>query len=175
MPMTRPAIRPRSRRWVTARCATSGLLRGRSRFLSYPLPFVGEGAERTSVSEAGEGESFAQSPLTRLALRYRSRASHPLPQGERERERPAPPISPLQLLREQHQRLAIDLGVVPFAHGVEIRRALAVGMAGLPAIDLEQIGGGGQHVRHRVAQVDMAVAVIVDAVLDVGRRQKMRL
>ena len=47
--------------------------------------------------------------------------------------------------------------------------------AGLPAVGLQQIGGRGEHVRHAVAQVDMAVAVVVDAVLDIRRRQKLRL
>ena len=47
--------------------------------------------------------------------------------------------------------------------------------AGLPAVDLQQIGRRGQHVRHAVAQIDVAVAVEVDAVLDVGRRQELGL
>ena len=37
---------------------------------------------------------------------------------------------------------------------------------------LSRLAVGGEHVRHAVAQIDMAVAVVVDAVLDVGRRQE---
>src|SRR5262245_41199560 len=48
-------------------------------------------------------------------------------------------------------------------------------VAGLPAIGFEQIGGRGQHVWNGMAQIDMAVAVVVDAVLDVRRRQKLCL
>jgi hypothetical protein len=47
--------------------------------------------------------------------------------------------------------------------------------AALPAIRLEQVGRGREHVRHATSQVDMAVAVIVDAVVDVGRRQELGL
>src|SRR5229473_7296660 len=47
--------------------------------------------------------------------------------------------------------------------------------AHLEAVGVQQVGGGGEHVRHRVAQIDAAVAVEIDAVLDVGRRQKLRL
>ena len=36
-------------------------------------------------------------------------------------------------------------------------------------------GRGGEHVRYAVPQIDMAVAVEVHAVFDVGRRQKLRL
>lgn len=91
------------------------------------------------------------------------------------RGRPAARTLLLQLLRKIHHCLAIDLGAVPLAHHLEIPRALAVGRAGLPAVGLQQVGGGGQHVRHRVAQVDMAVAVVVDAVFDVRAGQELRL
>ena len=80
-----------------------------------------------------------------------------------------------QSLREQHHGLAIDLGPVPLAHHLEILRALAEGCPGLPAVGLEQIGGRRQHIRHAVAEIDMAVAVKIDAILDVGRRQELRL
>ena len=39
----------------------------------------------------------------------------------------------------------------------------------------KQVCGGGEHVGHAVAEVDVAVAVEIDAVFDVGRRQKLRL
>jgi hypothetical protein len=52
----------------------------------FPSPLEGEGARaEAKPSEGGRGVSFCSRkiPLSRLALRYRSRASHPLPQGER--------------------------------------------------------------------------------------------
>src|SRR5689334_20111585 len=82
---------------------------------------------------------------------------------------------PAEPVGEQTDGLAIDGGVIPFAHGVEIRRALVVVAAGLPTIGLEQVRGGGQHVGDAVTEIDPAVAVEVDAVLDVGRRQELRL
>src|SRR5437764_13552622 len=53
--------------------------------------------------------------------------------------------------------------------------ALLIGSAHLEAAGVQQVGGGGEHVRHAVAQIDMAVAVEADAILDVGRRQELRL
>jgi hypothetical protein len=52
----------------------------------FPSPLEGEGARaEAKPSEGGRGvlPLFSQTPLSRLALRYRYRASHPLPQGER--------------------------------------------------------------------------------------------
>src|SRR6185312_210035 len=80
-----------------------------------------------------------------------------------------------ETLREEHDGLAIDLRPVPLAHGIEIRRALLEWLTGLPAIGLQEVGRGCEHVRHAVTQIDAAVAVKIDAVLDVGRRQKLRL
>src|SRR5439155_24778624 len=81
----------------------------------------------------------------------------------------------LQPFGEMHDGLAVDHRPVPLAHDLEIGGALAIERARLPAAGLEQIGSGGEHVGHAVAQVDMAVAVVVDAVLDVGGRQKLGL
>src|SRR4051812_30472042 len=73
-------------------------------------------------------------------------------------------LPPHQLIREIPDRLAIDRGTIPLAHRFEIRRALAVGLAVLEAGDVQQIGGGGEHVGNAVAQIDVAVAVEIDAV-----------
>src|SRR5438477_194452 len=40
---------------------------------------------------------------------------------------------------------------------------------------MQQVRGGGEHVGDGVAQIDVAVAVEIDAVSDVGGRQKLRL
>src|SRR6516165_5785924 len=86
---------------------------------------------------------------------------------------PSPAAQPL---RHQHDGLAVDLGVIPLTHRhLEIRRARGKRRAGPPAVGLEQIGGRGQHIWDGMAQIDMAVAVVVDAVLDVRRRQKLCL
>lgn len=86
-----------------------------------------------------------------------------------------PRLPPDQLIREIRDGLAVDGRPVPLAHRLEIRGALAVGRASLEAGDMQQVGGGGEHIGDAVAQVDMAVAVEIDAVFDVGRRQKLRL
>src|ERR1043165_2619255 len=78
-----------------------------------------------------------------------------------------------QPVGEERDGLAIDLTPVPLPHHLEIRGAFAVGLTGLPAVGLEQVRRRGKHVRHAVAQIDMAVAVEIDAVLDVGRGQEL--
>src|SRR5271169_3129524 len=84
------------------------------------------------------------------------------------RRRSPAPSPAAQPLRHQHDGLAVDLGVIPLTHRhLEIRRARGKRRAGPPAIGLEQIGGRGQHIWNGMAQIDMAVAVVVDAVLDV--------
>ena len=82
---------------------------------------------------------------------------------------------PAELLGEQHQRLAIDLRVIPLVHSVEIRGAFVIRLSRLPAVGFQKVRRRGQHIRHRVAQIDAAVAVEIDAVFDIGRRQKLRL
>src|SRR3954463_3887534 len=84
-------------------------------------------------------------------------------------------LPPNQLVREIADRLAVDRCPVPLAHRFEIRRAFAVGRAALEAAGVQQVRGGGENIWHAVAEIDMAVAVEIDAVLDVGRRQKLRL
>src|SRR3954453_23961181 len=83
--------------------------------------------------------------------------------------------TPNQLVREIADRLAVDRRPVPLAHGFEIRRALAVGRAALEAAGVQQVCGGGENIGDAVAEVDVAVAIEIDAVLDVGRWQKLRL
>src|SRR3954454_13432163 len=78
--------------------------------------------------------------------------------NDRERSPPRQPVGKIP------DGLAIDGRPVPLAHRLEIRTALAVRRASRPARGVQQIGGGGEHVRHAVAQVDMAVAVEIDAV-----------
>src|SRR5207237_3174380 len=82
---------------------------------------------------------------------------------------------PNQLIGEIADGLAIDRGVIPFAHRFEIGAALLVRRAHLEAVGVQEVGGGGEHVGHAVAQIDAAVAVEIDAVFDVGRRQELRL
>src|ERR1700682_5610621 len=68
---------------------------------------------------------------------------------------------PHQLIGEIADGLAIDGGVIPFAHRLEIRGAFAVRRAVLEAVGVQEVGGGSQHVRHAVAQVDTGVAVAI--------------
>src|SRR5208282_1878142 len=53
--------------------------------------------------------------------------------------------------------------------------ALAPGLAALPAVAFEVIGGGGEHVGHTVNEIAAAVAVVIDGVLEIGRRQELGL
>ena len=48
-------------------------------------------------------------------------------------------------------------------------------LAALPAVALEIVRGGGEHVRHAVDEVAAAVAVEVDRVFVIGRRQELGL
>ena len=65
-----------------------------------------------------------------------------------------------------HAHGAIDIG----------RRAHLIGPAHarLPALVDELLRGGGQRIRHRMPDVDAAVAVEIDAVLVIFRRQELR-
>src|SRR4051812_44918962 len=85
------------------------------------------------------------------------------------------PSLPRQPIGKIPDRLAIDHRPVPFAHGLEIGGAFAVGLAHLEAAGVEQVRGRGEHVGDAVAEIDVAVAVEIDAVLDVGGGQELGL
>jgi hypothetical protein len=83
---------------------------------------------------------------------------------------------PLQPFGEQHHGLAIDLCVIPLPHYLKVLRAFPnKRRASAPAVDSQQVGGRGQRIRHAVAEIDMAVAVVIDSVLDIGGRQELGL
>src|SRR5215470_8488569 len=71
-------------------------------------------------------------------------------------------VSRVQLLREGRNGLLVDGGLVPRRQHREVRRALAITAAGLPAEALEQVGDRGQRVGDAVDQVTTAVAVEID-------------
>jgi hypothetical protein len=50
-----------------------------------------------------------------------------------------------QLIRELPDRLAIDRGPIPLAHGLEIRGALAIGRARLEAVGVQELRGELRH------------------------------
>src|SRR6202022_4322253 len=80
-------------------------------------------------------------------------------------ERPGMPKSqspPHQLIREVDYGLAIDGGGIPLAHRRVLRGAFDVRRAVLEAVGVQEVGGGGEHVGHAVAQVDTAIAVEID-------------
>lgn len=79
------------------------------------------------------------------------------------------------LVRIVSNRLPIQFRTVPLAHRLKIGGALAVRRAALPAVAVQEVRGRGEHVRSTMPQVDMAVAIEINAVLDVARRQKLRL
>ena len=45
----------------------------------------------------------------------------------------------------------------------------------LPAMMLQEIGGGGEHVRHALHEIALAVAVIVDGEVEIVARHELRL
>src|SRR5258708_30845947 len=63
----------------------------------------------------------------------------------------------------------------PLAHDLEIRGALAERRAGPPAVGLQKIGRRGENVGNAVPEIDVSVAVIVDAIFHVRGWQKLRL
>ena len=65
--------------------------------------------------------------------------------------------------------------MVPLAHDLEIRGSLAERRAGVPAVFLKKVGRRGEHIWHAVPEIDMPVTIIVDAVFNIGGRQKLRL
>src|SRR5258707_94580 len=105
--------------------------------------------------------------MTARPTRRRSKSSTTPPSARSgsSRGRSSAASRTLQPLGEQVHGLAIHLRPVPFAHHLEIRCALAERCAGAPAVHLQEVGGGGEHVGYAVAQIDMAVAVVIDAVL----------
>src|SRR5260370_35202911 len=82
---------------------------------------------------------------------------------------------PHQPVGEIADGLAIDRGPVPFAHGLEIRTALAVRRAGAEAGRVQEVGGGGEPVGHAGAEIDVAVAAETGAGFGYSRRAKMSL
>ena len=65
--------------------------------------------------------------------------------------------------------------MVPLVHHLEIPGAGAERRASAPAVHLQQIGGRGKHIRHRMAQIDATVSVEIYSVFDVGGWQELGL
>src|SRR6266567_1829828 len=76
---------------------------------------------------------------------------------------------------EQDHGFAIHLGPVPLTHDLEICRAFTERRTRAPTVGLQQIGRRGEHIRYAMPEIDTAVSVIIDAVFDIGGRQKLRL
>src|ERR1700712_5026148 len=144
--------------------------------------------QRPAAGAVAAGHSFWNRPtiidfaITRVAKRsVPTMLAQPKNGGHGAKARLCPPYKSLptlpsrQLIGKIPDGLAIDGGPVPLAHRLEIGGAFAIGRAVLEAGGVQQIGGGGQYVRDAVAQIDMAVAVEIDAVFDVGRRQELGL
>src|SRR4051812_25768592 len=76
---------------------------------------------------------------------------------------------------ELGQRLLVDGGSVPVVPDSEICLARQIAAIGAPAMATQEIGGRGKHVGARMDQVAAAVAVEIDGILQVFRRQELRL
>src|SRR5580693_6691655 len=80
-----------------------------------------------------------------------------------------------ELLGEGGDGLGVDLRRIPLQQHLEIGRAFAPGLAALPAIAFEIVAGRRQHVGYAVNEIAAAVAVIVDGVFQIRRRQELGL
>src|SRR5262249_54501628 len=69
-------------------------------------------------------------------------------------------------------RALIDLSLVPFLQDHVIGRARLPALARLPAVAGQEIGGGGEHVRNAVLKIPASVAVEIDRILEVARREE---
>src|SRR6516225_994900 len=139
------------------------------------MPEIGTSGLMSGDGKRGDGQMAPKLPRPSstlpyrpFALRHRCDAAWAACSYQSPRRCSGAPSPAADPLRHQHDGLAVDLGVIPFAHRhLEIRRARGKRRAGLPAVGLEQISGRGQHIWNGMAQIDMAVAAVVDAVLDV--------
>ena len=78
-------------------------------------------------------------------------------------------------LGKENHGFAVHHRPVPLAHDLEIRGALAKRRAGPPAVGLQKISGRGEYVGNAVPEIDVPVAVIVEAIFHVRGWQKLRL
>ena len=81
----------------------------------------------------------------------------------------------VELVGEQRDGLGVSPRLVPLLDGGEVPLPLAPALAALPAVALEIIGGGGEHVGHATNQIGMSPAVKIDGVFHLGRRQELGL
>src|SRR5262249_54128242 len=56
-----------------------------------------------------------------------------------------------------------------------VGRARLPTLARLPAVAAQKVGGGGEHIRHTVLQISASVPVEIDSILEVTRRQELRM
>ncbi len=69
----------------------------------------------------------------------------------------------------------VNLRRIPLQQHLEIGRALAPWLAALPAIAFEIVAGRSKHIGHAVNEIALAIAVIVDGVFQIRRRQELGL
>src|SRR5262249_54546055 len=70
-------------------------------------------------------------------------------------------------LGKENHGFAVHHRAVPLAHDLKIRGTLAERRTGLPAVGLQKIGRRGKHVGNAAPEIDVPVAVIVDAIFHV--------
>src|SRR6185312_17286317 len=78
----------------------------------------------------------------------------------------------VELVGEQRDGLGVDFRLVPLLDDGKIRLALIPALAAFPAVVLEIVGGGSEHVRRAANQIGMAFAVEVAGVLNEGDRKE---
>src|SRR5215472_15200033 len=75
----------------------------------------------------------------------------------------------IELLREISDRLGVDLRRIPLQQDLEIGGAFAPGLATLPAIAFEVIGGRSERIGRIVNEI------AADRIFQIGRRQELGL
>ena len=158
-------------------------------FYNGPLIVVGAGiaAGFAYWAVAGWSAGFWKPVFARRQTRRRARrpdlkkppgespALHKCVDGNQRRGCSARAELAFEPLGEGRDGLGVDHGLVPAADHLEVGIAFVPALAALPAVALQIVGGGGEHVGHAVHQIAPAVAVEIDRVFVIGRRQELRL
>src|SRR5581483_5419978 len=110
---------------------------------------------------------------TKRPWRWLQRGSASLLVSAHSRE-PLPESRPFgQLAGHDGDGAHVDFGLVPLPDDGVVGRARAPALPGLPAVTFQEVGGGGEHVGHAVLEVAPSVAVEIDSILVVARRQEL--
>src|SRR6202035_586590 len=80
-----------------------------------------------------------------------------------------------KLRREASHGFGVDLALVPFLEGGEVWTSGLPVLALLPAVALEEIGGGRENIGRAAQEIAAAIGVEIDREFDVVRRHELGL